>query len=437
MPSPYLPNTDADRQAMLRAIGVNSVDALFQNVPEKFRQATFRLPTPLSEMELKAELKGMADSNASLDRYACFLGGGFYHHFIPSVVSHITGRSEFYTAYTPYQPEISQGTLQALYDYQSLVCELTGMEVSNAGMYDGSSAAAEAALMACRITGREKVVLSDMVNPSYREVIATYVNGHDLKLGTVSEPKALPTDSACLIVQQPSFFGCFDDMAAFSELAHRSGALLVVITNPIALGMFKSPGEEGADIVVAEGQPLGNPMSFGGPGLGIFACRAAYLRQMPGRLVGKTVDLEDKPGFVLTLAAREQHIRRERATSNICTSEALVAIASAVYLAALGKTGLRKVAELCYHKAHYAAKEIASIKGYSLIFDKPFFNEFAVSCPVAPVRINEKLYRNGIIGGLEVNEQLKRGMLLCVTELNTRTQIDRLVDVLGSFGGGK
>jgi glycine dehydrogenase subunit 1 len=434
MPSPYLPNTEADRSAMLREIGASSADELFYDVPARFRNVQFKLPPPLSELELKRELGELAKRNASLDDYACFLGAGYYHHFVPSVVAHLTSRSEFYTAYTPYQAEASQGTLQATYEYQSLVCQLTGMEVSNAGMYDGSTAAAEAALMAHRITGKAKVAVLSTVNPRYQAVIKTYVRDQKISLEKV-EPNqdSLPSDCACLVVQQPNFFGYFEDLSAHARKAHDSGALFIVIADPISLGMFKPPGDYGADIVVAEGQALGSPPSFGGPGLGIFTCRREYLRQMPGRIVGRTVDKNGRPGYVLTLATREQHIRRERATSNITTNEALVALAATVYLAAMGKRGLRQIAELCYHKAHYAAQAITKLKGYRLVFPQPFFKEFVVRCPVAPSEINQALFEEKIIGGLDISHLVDNGMLLCVTEMNTREEIDRLVKVLGEL----
>jgi len=310
MPLPYLPNTDADRSAMLQAIGVSSTEELFQDIPKKFRNVQFELLPPLSELELKEELRQLSNLNANLDDYACFLGAGSYRHFIPSIVNHIIGRSEFYTAYTPYQAEASQGTLQTTYEYQSLVCQLTGMEVSNAGMYDGSTAAAEAALMACRVTKRGKISVLSTVNPRYCEVVETYASGHDIPLEKVEPDLAnLPSDCACLVVQQPNFFGYFEDMRAYTQKVHDVGALLIVIVNLISLGMFTPPGDYGADIVVAEGQALGNPTSFGGPGLGIFTCREEYLRQMPGWIVGKTVDVDGQTGYVLTLSTREQHIR--------------------------------------------------------------------------------------------------------------------------------
>jgi len=432
MPSPYLPNTDTDRSAMLREIGVGSVEELFRDIPQEVRHAQFRLPTPLSELELKKELNRLAGRNANLDDYACFLGGGSYRHYIPATVEHVIGRSEFYTAYTPYQAEVSQGTLQSTYEYQSLICQLTAMEVSNAGMYDGSTAAGEAAIMACVITRRNKVAVSTTVNPTFREVITTYVKGRDFSMETIEPGSELPADCACLVAQQPNFLGHLEDMEAQARKAHEAGALFVAIVDPISLGMFQQPGRYGADIAVADGQALGNSMSFGGPGLGVFACRQQYVRQMPGRIVGKTADVDGKPGYVMTLVTREQYIRRERATSNICTSEALMALAAAVYLATLGKSGLKRVAELCYHKAHYAADRIARLKGYSLISAEPFFKEFAVRCPVAPAEINRALLRKRIIGGLDISPVVESAMLLCVTEMNTKEEIDKLVEILGA-----
>jgi glycine dehydrogenase subunit 1 len=418
---------------MLQEIGVGSIEELFQDIPERLRHAQFNLPPPLSELELEKELERLASLNASLDSYACFLGGGSYRHFVPATVGHIIGRSELYTAYTPYQAEVSQGTLQGTYEYQSLVCQLTGMEVSNAGMYDGSTAAAEAAIMACLITRRSKVAVSATVNPTYRDVIRTYVQARNFSIEMVESDSNLSSGCACLVVQQPNFFGYLEEMEAHAQKAHDTGALFIAIVDPISLGMFKPPGHYGADIAVADAQALGNPTSFGGPGLGIFTCRQEYLRQMPGRIVGKTVDAEGKPGYVMTLVTREQYIRRERATSNICTSEALMAMAAAVCLATLGKTGLRHVAELCYHKAHYAAERIAKLKGYSLVFPRPFFKEFAIRCPVAPSRINRALFREGIIGGLDISDIIDNNMLLSVTEMNTKEEIDRLVEILGAF----
>lgn len=350
------------------------------------------------------------------------------------MIEHITARSEFYTAYTPYQAEVSQCTLQAIYEYQSLVCQLTGMGVSNAGMYDGSTAAAEAAIMACIIKRKDKVAILNTVNPIYREVIDIYARGRNLSVKTVeSNSDNLSSDCACLIVQQPNFFGHLEEMEAYAQQTHDVGALFITIVDPISLGMFKSPREYETDIVVGEGKVLSNPISFGGPGLGIFARRKEYVRQMPGRIVGRTLDVDGKPSYVMTLVTREQHIRREQATSNICTSEALVALAATVYLATLGKRGLRQVAELCYHKAHYAAKAISKLKGYSLVFQKPFFKEFVIRCPVAPCQINQALFKEGIIGGLDMSNIIDNGMLLCVTEMNAKQEIDKLIEILGTL----
>ncbi|HEX78448.1 MAG TPA: aminomethyl-transferring glycine dehydrogenase subunit GcvPA [Dehalococcoidia bacterium] len=435
MTSPYIANNDQDRQAMLGEIGVTSVEELFIDIPPSQRQANFRLPPALSEAELVRELNELAASNAHQGRYSCFLGAGSYRHFIPGVVTNLIGRSEFLTPYTPYQAEVSQGTLQAIYEYQSLVCQLTGMGVSNAGMYDGATALAEAALMACRITGRKVVAILSGVNPAYQEVVRTYSQGLGITPAIV-EAKALSLgpDHACLLVQNPDFFGCLERLEDYAQLAHAAGALLVVVVDPISLGLLKPPGEAGADIVVAEGQPLGIPPSFGGPSLGIFACREEYLRHMPGRIVGQTVDMDGETGYVLTLQTREQHIRRERATSNICTNSAWLALAATIYLAALGKQGLKELSQLCYHKAHYAAARISRLKGYSLVFDRPFFKEFAIRCPVAPSYINRRLLERGIIGGLDLSPTVENGMLLCVTELHTRGDIDRLVGELEAIG---
>jgi len=431
MPSPYIPNTDQDRAAMLRDIGAGSIDELFQDVPAQFRNVTFDLPPPLTELELREELYRLSRQNTSLDDYACFLGAGYYHHFVPGVIGHITGRSELYTAYTPYQAEASQGILQAIYEYQSLVCQLTGMEISNAGMYDGSSAAAEAALMACRISGKKEVAVLSTVNPVYREVMGTYGSGQDITIHELKPDfEELSGKYACLIVQQPNFLGYFEEVARYARLAHGAGVLFIAIFDPISLGLFQPPGSYGADIAVAEGQPLGNPVSFGGPGLGIFTCRKEHLRQMPGRIVGRTTDVEGQSGYVLTAATREQHIRRERATSNICTNEALVALAAMVYLATMGKGGLRRVAGLCYHKAHYAAEAISKLKRYSLASGQLFFKEFVIRCPMSPEKINRLLLEENIIGGLDVSHLVANGMLLCVTEMNSRQEIDRLVTVL-------
>jgi glycine dehydrogenase subunit 1 len=434
MPTPYIPNTDAVKKAMFDDIGIAHVDDLFRDVPGKFLNASFNLPLPLSEMELKSELKQLSDLNSNLDDFSCFLGAGYYRHFIPSIVGHIIGRSEFYTAYTPYQAEVSQGTLNAMYDYQSLVCQLTGMDVSNAGMYDGSTAAAEAGLMACRITDRSKIALLSTISPRFESVISSYSGGKNVEVEKIGADSFDGLgDCACLILQQPNFYGYFEDLAKWELVSHGAGALLIVIANPISLAMFRPPSDFGADIVVAEGQPLGIPLCFGGPSLGIFACRKQYMRKMPGRLVGKTVDLDGNPGFVLTMATREQHIRRELATSNICTSSALAALSATVYMLTLGKRGMNHIAQLSYHKAHYMADAISKIRGFSIMSAGLFFNEFVVRCPQAPGKINDLLYKHKIIGGLDISDGITDSMLVCTTELNTKKEIDRFVELLSTI----
>ncbi|MBI3743585.1 MAG: aminomethyl-transferring glycine dehydrogenase subunit GcvPA [Chloroflexi bacterium] len=430
MTIPYLPNTDAGRRAMLDAVGVAGVDDLFADIPAQFRNPRLDLPPALSELELRRNLQRSASRDANTAGDSVFLGGGAYNHFIPSVVWALARRGEFATSYTPYQPELAQGNLQATYEFQSLVCQLLGMDVANAGMYDGASAAAEAALMACRITGRHAVAVLSTVNPRYLDVIRTYATPQGVAVAVVEPGQPPPPISACLIAQSPNFLGYLEPMADLARLAHNSSALLVAITDPISLGLFRPPGEYDADIAVAEGQPLGVPLSFGGPYVGLFACKQAHLRQMPGRVVGKTVDGQGRTGYVLTLQTREQHIRRERATSNICTSETLVAIACAIYLAAMGRHGLREVAELCYHKAHYAAARIAQLPGFSLPIQGTFFKEFVVRCPRAPQMINRALLEQGIMGGLDLGARLPNAMLLCVTEMHSKAEIDALVEGL-------
>lgn len=427
---PYIPNTDEDRQAMLEAIGVARVEDLFADIPAEVRIPGLDLPPALAESDLIREMAAAAARVTTPgEGVASFLGGGAYRHFIPSTVAHITGRSEFYTAYTPYQAEISQGTLQTMFELQSMTCELMAMDAANAGMYDGASALAEACLMACRVTGRRRIALHESVNPAWAAVVRTYASGPDLAVDVVAGPD-VGGEHACLAVQQPAFLGGLEDVWALAEGAHSAGALYIAAVDPISLGMLAPPGEYGADIAVAEGQALGSPPAFGGPYLGLFACRNEFLRQMPGRIVGRTTDLEGRSGYVLTLQTREQHIRRERATSNVCTSQQLVGLAAVVYLATVGRRGLRQVAEACYHKAHYAARLIADLEGYALATPEPFFKEFAIRCPRPPAEINRYLLRRGIIGGLDVSDRVPNGMLLCVTEMNSRQEIDRLVETL-------
>ena len=433
--SPYSPNTEADRRQMLDAIGAASVDELFDDIPLPHRNPSLDLPAPLSEFELRREIEALGRQNIVPGEYACFLGAGSYRHYVPAVVRHIASRGEYMTSYTPYQPEVAQGTLQTTYEFQSLVCLLTGMEVANAGMYDGSTSLAEAALMAARTTRRDRVAMLDTVAPWYRDVVHTYARAPGLKVDTVGRDHMdLGEETACLVVQQPNYLGYMEDLAELSERAHAAGALLVVACDPISLGMFKPPGAYDADIVAAEGQSMGVPCSYGGPYVGIFACKERFLRQMPGRIVGKTVDTNGRTGYVLTLQAREQHIRRERATSNICTAVALIALTATAYMATLGKRGLRHIAELCYHKAHYAAFIIDQVPGYSLPIEGNFFREFVVRCPGSPAAINSRLLDYGIIGGLDVSAAIPNGMLLCVTEMNTRQEIESLAAALTEIG---
>ena len=419
---------------MLAAIGAGSIDDLFLDIPEQFRNPRLELPAPLSELEIQKELGGFAAQNPPVGSGPSFLGAGSYHHFIPAIVKALMTRGEFLTAYTPYQPEVSQGTLQVIYEFQSLIANLFEMEVANAGMYDGATSLAEGVLMACRVTQRHQVAIADTLSPDYLEVIQTYcqAQGIEIRLTQPADPE-VTEETACLVVQYPNFFGYLEELSRLSDQAHQAGALLVVSADPMALGMFQPPGHYDADIVTGEGQPLGIPTSFGGPYLGLFTTKQQYIRQMPSRLVGKTVDSQGRTGYVLTLQTREQHIRRERATSNICTNEALYALASTIYLAAMGKHGIRQVAELCYHKAHYAASKIGELPGYSLPIGDPFFQEFVIQCPAPPAEINKNLMERNILGGLDVSGQVPSGMLLCVTEMNAREDIDALVVALAEY----
>ena len=431
MVSPYSPNTPADRQEMLRTIGVSSVDELFGDIPAEYHDSKLDLPSPLSEMELLQDLAGLASENRHALQGPSFLGAGAYNHYVPAVVQAIASRGEFLTAYTPYQPEVSQGTLQVAYEFQTLTCQLFGMDVANAGLYDGATSLAEAALMACRITHRYKVAYLDTLSPAYREVLETYTQSQGIQVYAVPpSTSTISEDTACLIVQHPNFFGYMEDMETLEQATHGAGALLVVSTDPIAMGMFRPPGDYGADIVTAEGQPLGVPVGFGGPYIGQFACKSEYIRQMPGRIVGRTVDHDGRTGYVLTLQTREQHIRRERATSNVCTSQALIGLMVTVYMALVGRQGLRQVAELCYHKAHYAASLVERIPGYSLPLSGTFFQEFVVQCPRPPGEINAALLEQGIMGGLDVSDAVPNGMLLCATEQNSRADIEALAGAL-------
>ena len=434
--SHYIPNTPAEQDDLLAAIGLRNIDELFADIPDDYRNPTLELPAPLSELEIQRELNELAARNRPLASGPSFLGAGSYHHFIPSIVKAIMTRGEFLTAYTPYQPEVSQGTLQVIFEFQTMISALYGMEVAKAGMYDGATSVAEAVLMACRVTRRQQVIVADTVSPAYRQVIATYCQAQGITIDIVPADQvtgAITEATAGIVAQYPNFYGSLEDLQALGEAAHADGALLVVSADPLAMGMLKPPGEFGADIVTGEGQPLGIPPSFGGPYLGLFSCKQQYIRQMPSRLVGRTTDTEGRTGYVLTLQTREQHIRRERATSNICTNEALYALASSIYLAAMGRNGLRQAAELCYHKAHYAADAIGKLDGYSLPQSSQFFQEFVVSCPQPPAEVNRRLMERNILGGLDVSDRYDNGMLLCVTEMNTRAEIDALVSALSEI----
>ncbi len=447
----YVPHTDAEREQMLAAIGVPSLEALFDDIPAQYRYPTLGLPEPASEMEILQELQELAEANLNTTQAPCFLGAGAYHHWVPSVVDYIISRGEFATAYTPYQPEVSQGTLQAIFEYQSLICDLTGMEVSNASHYDGATATAEAVIQAINVfrMKRKKIIVAPTVHPHYRQVIRTYTQGMDLEIvgdddltRSLEDTLALvDQNTACFILQSPNFFGNIELVEGLAERIHTQGkdALLAVVSNPISLGLLNPPGAFGADIVCGEGQPLGLGLNFGGPYLGFYATREKYLRQLAGRLVGQAYDVDGKLGYVLTLTTREQHIRREKATSNICTNQGLMALAATVYLSALGKQGLRQIAELNYHKAHYAAEQIDALEDYQVLNRKPFFNEFIVQCPAPVEEINDYLLNGAtveMIGGYDLVKDyphMENQMLIAVTETSSSEDIDALVAALQEF----
>lgn len=442
----FIPHTDADRAEMLHTIGIEKLADLFTDVPAKYRFPRLDLPPALTEMEASLEMQDIAQANENVRELVCFLGAGAYNHYIPAAVDAIIRRGEFLTAYTPYQPELSQGTLQAIFEYQSNVAALTGMDVCNASHYDGATAVAEAVNMAyANFRGkRTKIVLSPALNPQYRQTVRTYAEGSPVVLvgdqagaDLDADPNTLipliDIDTALVIVQYPDFFGRIYDYTKLAEVVHSTGALLAISVNPIALGLLKTPGEMNADIVTGEGQPLGIPLSYGGPYLGLFATRKEYVRKMAGRLAGETIDNRGQRAYVLTLTAREQHIRREKATSNICTNQGLMALASTVYMSLLGKNGLRQVAELCYHKAHYLSAAIAKLPGYSMWSSDPFFNEFIVQTPIPASDLNDLLLDHDILGGYDLSldyPELSHHMMLAVTEMNTREQIDLLIETL-------
>lgn len=448
----YIPNTREDQEKMLSAIGAGSVAELFSDIPEDIRlDRDLDLPDAMHEQELVSHMKAIASENVNTADHPCFLGAGVYDHFIPSVVGHVISRSEFYTSYTPYQPEISQGTLQAIFEYQTMICRLTGMDVSNASMYDGATAVAEAALMAVRSTGREKVLVSRGVHPQYREVLRTYavhagigiaevgLSGGMTDLDGLRDALSGEAGVAAVIMQSPNFFGVIEDMEAATALAHEYGALTVACVDPVSLAILQPPGEYGADIAAGEGQPLGNPLNYGGPHFGFLAAKQKLVRKMPGRIVGQTADSEGRRGFVLTLQAREQHIRREKAVSNICSNQALNALAATVYLSVMGKQGLKQVAELCLSKSHYAYSKLLATGRFEKVCDAPFFREFAVRSVDEPVEtINRRLRDRGMIGGLALERyypEMKNCWLVAVTEKRTRQEIDAFVEA--AAGGGR
>ncbi|WP_422930762.1 aminomethyl-transferring glycine dehydrogenase subunit GcvPA [Singulisphaera sp. PoT] len=439
----YIANTPDDVRVMLGTLGLESIEQLFSHIPEKLRlQRPLSVPRALSELELTEEIGGLLAQNIGADKRPCFLGGGSYDHFIPAVVDQLSGRGEYFTAYTPYQPEASQGTLQATFEYQTLITELTGLDVSNASLYDGGSAVAEAVLMALSVTRRlGRVVIAGTVHPEYRQILATYMANLEPELVVVPDQDgqikpeelvaAITDDTAAVILQYPNVFGQLEDIETLVKAAHDKGALAIVSVDPVSLGLLRRPSTYGADIVVAEGQGLGNPMSYGGPYLGIMACREEYVRKMPGRIVGQTTDRNGKRCWVLTLQTREQHIRREKATSNICTNQGLLALRASIYLAAIGPRGLRQVAELSMRKAHYAAEQLAAVPGLSLSHPGPFFKEFAIRTSKDPGKILAEVGRLGYHGGIALGRlapEWSDQILIAVTEKRSRSEIDGLVD---------
>jgi glycine dehydrogenase subunit 1 len=443
----YIPNTPEQQQEMARILGLSSPEELFREIPDGVRlKRSLNLPPAMSELELRAHLEELAGRNTHHDGAPLFLGGGCYDHFIPTAVDALASRGEFLTAYTPYQAEASQGLLQAFFEYQSLICELTGMDVSNASMYDGATAMAEAALMAHHIKERPKIVIARSVHPEYRQVLQTYLRTAAFSAVEVAmadgatdlaKLESLCDENTCaVIVQHPNFFGCLEPVQAVSEIAHRCGALLIACVDPISLGVLKPPGAYGADIVVGDGQSLGLPPGYGGPHFGFMACRQEFVRRMPGRLIGETIDRRGQRAFVLTLQTREQHIRREKATSNICTNHALCALRATIYLTLMGKAGLRQVASLCAQKSHYALEALSKINGVAPAFKAPFFKEFAVRMPRPVANLQEFLLRRNIIGGLDVSAwypELPNTCSFAVTERRTRQEIDALADAVRAW----
>jgi len=442
---PYIPNTAQQEKEMLQMLGVQSFEELLSEIPKHLLyQGELDLPAPLSEYETIKLLRHLAGKNRNLHEYACFLGGGAYDHFIPSVVDTILSRPEFYTAYTPYQPEVSQGTLQAAFEYQTMICELTGMDVTNASMYDGASALAEAVLLAHSHKRVDRILISSALNPLHKQVIRSYCHGQNILVEEIRQADSGQMDehhlqellgkpASAVVVQQPNFYGLIEDVFAINPLVHDAGADYILSVNPISLGVLVPPGEYGADIVTGEGQVLGNNLSYGGPYLGIFSVKKELVRRMPGRLIGETVDAEGRRGFVMTLQTREQHIRREKATSNICTNQALNALAATVYLSLLGRQGIRDVAEQCLQRSHYLADELCKLPGFELRYPAPFFNEFVVKCPLPAREIVEELKKDRILAGLDLGrfDPAREGeLLVAVTEKRSREEMDRYVSAV-------
>jgi len=439
---PFIANTDAQQREMLEAIGLASVDDLFRDIPPALRGKGLKLPDGLGEMEMQARLAALADHNAT--GLVSFLGGGIYDHFIPAAIEAIVSRSEFSTSYTPYQPEISQGNLQAIFEFQSAICRLTEMEVANASLYDGGTAVYEAIMMALRVTGRNRVIVDESVSPIYRTMIRSYTRNLGIELVETLPTRGLPDreaireqlneQTAAVVVQNPTFFGCIDDASDIGAMAHDCGALLIASVYPVSLGLLKTPGAMGADIATGEGQSLGLPLSFGGPYLGFMACRKALVRKMPGRIAGRVPDAQDRQGFVLTLQAREQHIRREKATSNICTNQALCALTSLAYLSLLGKQGLRDLAQTCADTASYALERLLEVPGVTLRFPgRWFFNEFVLDLPLPADKVIRKLLQRGVAAGFPLVRywpEMDRSLLIAVTEKRTKREIDLLALLL-------
>ncbi|WP_214777639.1 aminomethyl-transferring glycine dehydrogenase subunit GcvPA [Exiguobacterium sp. s22] len=440
----YLPMTEQDERDMLETIGVDSIEALLSDIPETLREqaSLAAIGAPLPEVDLVRHMTKLADKNKHTKSYPSFLGAGMYDHLSPSVMNHMLLRSEFYTAYTPYQPEISQGELQAMFEFQTMICELTGMDVANSSMYDGITALAEATYLASAQTKKKRVVVSGAVHPEAKDVIRTYADGPGLSvdytdvLNGVTDVSDLDlTDASCLVVQYPNFYGRIEDLEKMAELAHEAGALFIVSSNPLALGILESPGALGADITVGDAQPFGIPQSFGGPSCGYFAVKKSLMRKLPGRLVGQTVDEDGKRGFVLTLQAREQHIRRDKATSNICSNQALNALAASITMSALGKYGIRDMAVRNIQTAHYM-KETLKAAGFNIIDEGPMFNEFVVDFGRDAEDVSRHLLEHGMIGGLPLGtyeEERQTQMLVCATELRTKEEIDQFVEVVGGM----